>query len=134
MTKQDIEYIVEKEKIMSMRELKLILKREDMIQSTDQIIKTIAIDEIQKIGNKEVFTKNEIRKYIKNFSPATAQRQIEELRAGSEVWGPRPNSLVKNVKAYYPVQELAAVMYIQSHAACMYGKPSLKRILETRHD
>jgi len=134
MTKEELEEMVEKEKIMSMKELKLILKRENMIKSTDQIIKTIVVDEIQKIGKREVFTKNEVKKYIKNFSPATAQRQIEELRAGRMVWGPRPNSLTQNTKAYYPMYEVAAVMYIQSHVASAYGRPSLKRILETRHD
>ncbi len=134
MIKEELEEFVEKEKIMSMRELKIALKREKMLESTDKIIKTIAGDEIQKIGNGDVFSKDEIKVYIKNFSPATAQRQIDELRAGRKVWGPRPNGLAKNVKTYYPAQELAAVMYIQSHAASVYGRPSLKRILETRHD
>jgi len=134
MKKEELEELIEKEKIMSMKELKIVLRRENKMRSTDQIIKAIVTDEIQRLGNKEVLTKNEVKKYIKNFSPATAQRQIEDLRAGQQVWGPRPNSLDKHTRTYYPVQEVAVVMYIQAHPASIYGRASLKRTLETRHD
>ncbi len=133
MTKQEIEYMVEKEKIMSMRELKVVQKREKIQMSTDQIVRVIVQEEIGRIG-KDIVQKKEINEFLKNFSSSTAYRQLNELRSGRAVWGPVPSSLEKNIKIYYPVQEVAAVMYMQGHPVDKYGKPSLRRILETRHD
>lgn len=57
MTKEELEEMVEKEKIMSMKELRIVLKRESKMKSMDQIIKTIANDEIQKIGERCIHKK-----------------------------------------------------------------------------
>jgi len=128
-----IEAIVMGEKVMSMSELIIVMRREGMEMDRDAIIAAIAADELARIG-AEPLGKKEVSALIKNFSPPTAQRQLLHLRSGLQVSGPWPNTLERNVKVHYPPLEVAAVMYIQNHTVSMRGRPSLRRILETRHD
>ena len=128
-----IEAIVMGEKVMSMSELIIVMRREGMEMDRDAIIAAIAADELARIG-AEPLDKKEVSALIKNFSPPTAQRQLLYLRSGLQVSGPWPNTLARNVKVHYPPLEVAAVMYIQNHTVSMRGRPSLRRILETRHD
>jgi len=132
MTKEELEKIVMNEKVMTMRELIAVLRREGMPMDRDAIITLIAGEQMAAVPDKPV-SKVEAAKFIRNFSTATAHRQIEKIRAGEQVNGPLPNTLERNQKVFYPRLEVAAVMYIQAHSVTMYGKPSLRRILETRH-
>lgn len=137
MTKAELEKMIEERNIMSMAECKQELYLLGKPMSAKEIIQIATVDEAEKIktlvGDDFAYDIEETCTVLKNFSAATAARQKEELRGGKRVWGPHPIDLKKNIKTYYPQIEVAAVMYLQSNAIEPFMKPSLSRILETRH-
>lgn len=138
MTKAELENIIEERNIMSMAECKQELYLLGKPMSAKEIIQIATADEVEKIrtlvGDDFAYDLEETCTILKNFSVTTAARQKEELRGGKRVWGPHPIDLKKNVKAYYPQIEIAAVMYLQSNPVTSFMKPSLSKLLETRHD
>lgn len=138
MTKAELENIIEERNVMTMSECKKELADTGTPKSTGQIIEIIANDEILKIkeiiGDDLSYDMEDVTQILKNFSCSTATRQKNDLRAGMQVWGPHPIDLSKNIKVYYPQIEVAAVMYLQSNAVVPFAKPSLARLLATRHD
>ncbi len=137
MTKAELENFVEEKNIMSMAECKQELYLLGIPMSIKDIIRVTTADEREKIkdliGDDFAYDIEETCAVLKNFSAATAARQKEELRKGKPVWGPHPINLKKNIKTYYPQIEVAAVLYLQSNPIKPFMKPSLSRILETRH-
>ncbi len=132
-----MENLIEERSIMTMTECKKVLSDMGTPKSTAQIIKIVVDDEISKIknvlGDDLAYDMLEVTQILKNYSQSTAIRQKNNLRAGVRVWGPHPIDLSKNVKAYYPQIEVAAVMYLQSNPVVSFLKPSLSRLLVTRH-
>jgi len=138
MTKAELENIIEDRNIMSMTECKKELYNLGRPMSTMEIIEIVVVDEIEKIenlvGEDHAYELDQATQILKNFSLSTASRQKEQLREGKKVSGPYPINLDKNVKTYYSQLEIAAVMYLQSRPAILFLKPSLAKLLETRHD
>ena len=138
MTKVEIEYFISKNKITSMKELIVRLRAEDIKMNREEIVGIIACEQIENIintlGDDFAYDTKKVAKVLKTFKSSTAQRRKDDLRKGIKVRTPHPVSLEKNVKAYYSKVEIAAVLYLQSHASMKFGQASLSHILETRHD
>ena len=138
MTKAEIENLIEERSIMTISECKKVLADMGTPKSASEIIQIVVEEEIEKIknviGDDIAYDMLDVTQILKNYSPSTSIRQKNDLRSGVRVWGPHPIDLSKNVKAMYPQIELAAVMYLQSNPVTAFNKPSLTRLLETRHD
>lgn len=137
MTRAELENIIEERNILNMEHCRQELIRLGKPMSIDEIIRVVTSNEVMRInkelGEDHAYELEQVTHILKNFSFSTAARQKENLREGKKVTGPYPINLDKNVKTYYSQLEIAAVMYLQSQPAISFLKPSLARLLETRH-